>query len=89
MSEVSKWESGKRRPPEDVIEAFESVFSTPPGYLLEAAGYTKAAKYRRLTARNQQLQALSDVATPSVIVYCVLAQRTGLSGDYTTRVNLH
>lgn len=53
VSEVSKWERGKRRPPEDVVEAFESVFSTPPGYLLEAAGYTKAAEYRRLIAPAQ------------------------------------
>jgi len=52
-SEVSKWERGTRRPPEDVVEAFENVFSTAPGYLLEAAGYSKAAEYRRLTAPDQ------------------------------------
>lgn len=60
-SEVSRWENGKRKPPEDVVEAFENVFSTAPGHLFEAAGYSKVARYRRMMARNHQVQAL-DIA---------------------------
>ncbi len=64
LSEVSKWESGKRKPPEDVIEAFESVFSTPPGYLLEAAGYTKLAEYRRLIVQHDNSGRESKIFKP-------------------------
>ena len=65
MPEVSKWESGKRRPPEDVVEAFENMFSTAPGYLLEAAGYTKLAEYRRLIVQRDNSGRESKVFKPS------------------------
>jgi transcriptional regulator with XRE-family HTH domain len=49
-ADVSKWEHGRNKPPEDVVELLEEdIFHLPKGLLLEAAGYSQAAEYRRLS----------------------------------------
>lgn len=45
--DVSKWESGGTKPPEDVVDALEDILSTPRGLLLEAAGYDAAAELKK------------------------------------------
>lgn len=47
-ADISKWEHGRTRPPEDVVEELEEILFTPNGLLLKAAGYYSAAEYRRL-----------------------------------------
>jgi len=51
-ADVSKWEHGWYRPPEDVVEYLEDIFHLPEGRLLEAAGYLQTAEYRRLSSRS-------------------------------------
>jgi transcriptional regulator with XRE-family HTH domain len=51
-ADVSKWEHGWYRPPEDVVEYLEDIFHLPEGHLLEAAGYLQTAEYRRLSSRS-------------------------------------
>jgi len=52
-ADVSKWEHGLRKPPEDVVEILEEdIFHLPKGQLLEAAGYLPAAECRRLSSRS-------------------------------------
>lgn len=52
-ADISKWEHGRCRPPEDVVEVLEEdIFHLPKGHLLEAAGYLQAAGYRRLSGRS-------------------------------------
>ena len=52
-ADVSRWEQGRRKPPEDVVELLEEdIFHLPKGLLLEAAGYLPAAEYRRLSSRS-------------------------------------
>lgn len=52
-ADISKWEHGWYRPPEDVVELLEEdIFHLPKGHLLKAAGYLQAAEYRRLSSRS-------------------------------------
>ena len=51
-ADVSKWEHGWYRPPEDVVEYLEDIFHLPEGHLLEAAGYLQAAEHRKLLSRS-------------------------------------
>jgi len=52
-ADVSKWENGRYKPPEDVVEILEEdIFHLPKGQLLEAAGYLPAAECRRLSSRS-------------------------------------
>jgi hypothetical protein len=46
---VSKWVSGKRTPPADVVEAIEDILESPKGWLLKAAGYPADAQIRQLS----------------------------------------
>lgn len=49
-ADVSKWERGQYKPPEDVVEVLEEdILHLPKGLLLKAAGYLQAAEYRRLS----------------------------------------
>jgi len=45
-SAISKWESGKRRPPADVVEVLEDILESPKAWLLKAAGYRADAQIR-------------------------------------------
>ena len=45
--DVSKWENGYYRPPSEIVECLEDILRTPPGFLLDAAGYYEEAEYRR------------------------------------------
>jgi transcriptional regulator with XRE-family HTH domain len=49
-ADISKWEHGRTKPPEDVVEELEEILGIPKGSLLRAAGYRSAAEYRRLQA---------------------------------------
>ncbi len=46
VSAISKWESGKRRPPADVVEVLEDILASPKAWLLKAAGYRADAQIR-------------------------------------------
>ena len=45
-SAISKWESGKRKPPADVVEVLEDILESPKAWLLKAAGYRADAQIR-------------------------------------------
>jgi transcriptional regulator with XRE-family HTH domain len=46
-ADISKWETGRTKPSEDVVEALEDILlSAPNGMLLKAAGYNAAAELR-------------------------------------------
>ena len=44
---VCRWELGKSRPREDVVDTLETILCAPPGLLLEAAGYLAGAENKR------------------------------------------
>lgn len=52
-SDVSKWKSGRTKPPQEVVWALEDILSTPKGILLEAAGYENAAEFRKLIEKEK------------------------------------
>lgn len=47
-ADISKWEHGRTKPPEDVIEDLEDVLFVSKGLLLAAAGYSAGKEYRKL-----------------------------------------
>lgn len=52
---ISKWEGGKAKPPEDVVETLEDILSIPKGLLLRAAGYRAAAESREREAYGTEI----------------------------------
>lgn len=53
-ADISRWEHGRTRPPEDVVEALEDILRAPPGLLLGAAEYYSAAEVRASGQRRQR-----------------------------------
>jgi len=52
-ADISKWEHGWYKPPEDVVALLEEdIFHLPEGLLLEAAGYLQTAEGRRVSSRS-------------------------------------
>lgn len=43
-ADISKWEHGKTKPPEDVIEDLEDILLVPKGLLLKATGHSAATE---------------------------------------------
>jgi len=60
-SDVSKWKSGRTKPPQEVVWALEDILSTPKGSLLEAVGYENAAEFRKLEeGKKMEAKELTD-----------------------------
>jgi len=53
-SAISKWESGKRTPPADVVEVLEDILESPKGWLLKAADYPADAQIRLSSVVNPE-----------------------------------
>jgi transcriptional regulator with XRE-family HTH domain len=52
-SAMSKWESGKTKPPQAVLEELEDMFGVREGYLLEVYGYLDEALLRKGSSWRQ------------------------------------
>lgn len=61
-ADVSKWKSGRTKPPPEVVWALEDILSTTPkGSLLQAAGYREAAEIRKLEeGKKTEAKELTD-----------------------------
>lgn len=59
-SDISKWENGRTRPPEDVVEILEDILMpNANGLLLKSAGYLSAAENRYSRAESSIAIALA------------------------------
>lgn len=54
VAAISKWETGRAKPPTDVVEVLEDILGISPGVLLQAAEYYQAANQRRAEAEREQ-----------------------------------
>ncbi len=52
-SAVSKWETGKSKPPVEALRAMEEIFGVQPGYLMERYGYAVGALVKVPSALRQ------------------------------------
>jgi transcriptional regulator with XRE-family HTH domain len=69
-ADISKWEHGRTKPPEDVIEDLEDILFVPKGLLLRAAGYSAATEYQKL----------QDQSPANLPPWVVQAQQAHLEG---------